>query len=64
MCEHQFGFPSGLCTSDAIVENLSHNICIRNENLKLVNDSKFLDIIIDDKLKFENQVNDFIGKLS
>ena len=41
-----------------------HNICIRNQNLKLVNNIKFLAIIIDDKLKFLNQVNDVITKLS
>ena len=42
----------------------SHNICIRKESLKLVNDAKFLGMITDNKLKFENHVNDIIAKLS
>ena len=44
--------------------SFSYNICIRNESLKLVNNAKFLGIIIDDKLKFENHVYDVIAKLS
>jgi len=42
----------------------SHNICIGNENLKLVNNAKFIGIITDDKLKFKNHVYDVIAKLS
>ena len=40
------------------------NICIRNENLVLVQQAKFLGITIDDKLKFEEHANNVVTKLS
>ena len=34
----------------------SHNISHRHENLKLDNTAKFINITIEDKFKFENQI--------